>query len=193
MELKDNKADDSENKLYKKRRQRTLILSLFLSVWLEGFCVNAVCTMSDKEWCTHLRRRVYRIQNISPWLRVIVDYSKELSYRPASLCSLAGWYNNPNNPMPESTISPSQGLRIWLCFSSSFFYKCTVSGLGVRSWEREKRLRHRVTTQESSVLPQRYNLLAAAFNDNVLHVVSFLLRIWYTLLDTECTLIAQIN
>ncbi len=131
--------------------------------------------MSDKDWCPHLRRRVYRIQNISPWLRAIVDYSKGLSYRPASLWSLAGRYNNPNNPMPESTKSLSQGLRIWLQYLPQFFNKCTVSGLGVGSWERGKRLRHRVTTtQESSVLPQRYNLLAAAFNNNVLlHVVSF--------------------
>jgi hypothetical protein len=33
-----------------------------------------------------------------------------LSYRPISPCSPAGRYNNP---MPESTISPSKGLRIW--------------------------------------------------------------------------------
>jgi hypothetical protein len=32
-----------------------------------------------------------------------------LSYRPASLCSLASRYASP---MPESTMSPSQGLRI---------------------------------------------------------------------------------
>jgi hypothetical protein len=35
-----------------------------------------------------------------------------LSYRPASLCGLAGRYEHPY--MPESTISPSQGRRIWL-------------------------------------------------------------------------------
>jgi hypothetical protein len=33
-----------------------------------------------------------------------------LLYRPANLCSMAGRYDNP---MPESTISPSQDLRIW--------------------------------------------------------------------------------
>ncbi len=45
---------------------------------------------------------------------VIVNYGIELSYLPANLCSLAGRHDNP---MPESTISPSQGLRIWLLHS----------------------------------------------------------------------------
>jgi len=40
----------------------------------------------------------------------VVDSSIGLSYRPARLHMLAGRYDNP---MPESTISPSQGLRIW--------------------------------------------------------------------------------
>ncbi len=41
----------------------------------------------------------------------IVDSGIGLSYRPARLHRLAGRYDNP---MSESTISPSQGLRIWL-------------------------------------------------------------------------------
>jgi hypothetical protein len=40
----------------------------------------------------------------------VVDSGIRLSLRPASLCSLADRYDNP---MPESTISPSQGLRNW--------------------------------------------------------------------------------
>ncbi len=50
-----------------------------------------------------------RGQILSPWLGDIIDSGMGLSYRPASLCSLAGRYDNP---MSESTISPSQGLRI---------------------------------------------------------------------------------
>ncbi len=41
-----------------------------------------------------------------------MGYSR-LLYRPARRHRLAGRYNNP---MPESTISLSQGLRIWLLF-----------------------------------------------------------------------------
>ncbi len=44
-----------------------------------------------------------RGQNLSPRLGDMVD--------SATLCSLAGRYDNP---LPESTISPSQRLRIWL-------------------------------------------------------------------------------
>ncbi len=40
----------------------------------------------------------------------IVDSGIGLFYRPARLHSLAGRYNNP---MPKSSLSPSQGLRIW--------------------------------------------------------------------------------
>jgi hypothetical protein len=36
----------------------------------------------------------------------IVDFGIGLSYRPASLCSLAGRYDNP---MLESTLSPQSG------------------------------------------------------------------------------------
>jgi len=50
------------------------------------------------------------IRILSPRLGDIVDSGIWLSYRPASLCSLAGQYAIP---MPESTMSPSQGLRIW--------------------------------------------------------------------------------
>jgi hypothetical protein len=46
-------------------------------------------------------------QILSPWLGDIVDSDIRLSYWPASLCCR---YDN----MPEPTISPSQGLRIWL-------------------------------------------------------------------------------
>ncbi len=49
---------------------------------------------------------------VVPDWRVIVDSGMGLlSYRPARLHRLAGRYENP---MPESTISPSQGLRIGL-------------------------------------------------------------------------------
>jgi hypothetical protein len=52
--------------------------------------------------------------------------SRFLTYRvvvPARQpCSLAGRYNNP---MPESTISPSQGLRIWL-LSTYIIVQCTM-------------------------------------------------------------------
>ncbi len=39
-----------------------------------------------------------------------VDFGIGLSYWPLSLGSLAGRYDNP---MPELTLSPSQGLRNW--------------------------------------------------------------------------------
>jgi hypothetical protein len=42
----------------------------------------------------------------SPGLGDIVDYGKGLSYRPASLCSLAGRYDNP---MPELPLYPPSG------------------------------------------------------------------------------------
>ncbi len=45
-----------------------------------------------------------------PDWREKVDSFKELSYRPARLHRLAVRYDNP---MPESTLSPSQGLWIW--------------------------------------------------------------------------------
>jgi hypothetical protein len=41
----------------------------------------------------------------------LVDSGIVLLYRPTSLCILAGRYDNP---MPESSISPRQGLKIWL-------------------------------------------------------------------------------
>jgi hypothetical protein len=63
-------------------------------------------------------------QILSPWLRNIVDSRIGLSCRPASLCSLAGRYDNP---MPESTISPTQGLRIWLLDSDKFFFWSVTS------------------------------------------------------------------
>ncbi len=44
----------------------------------------------------------------SPWLGDIVDFGIRLSYRPASLCSLAGRHG-----MPVSTFFRSQGLWIW--------------------------------------------------------------------------------
>ncbi len=50
----------------------------------------------------------------SLWLGNIVDSGIELLYRPANLCILVGRYDNP---MPQSTISPSQGLGIWLLLS----------------------------------------------------------------------------
>ncbi len=49
-------------------------------------------------------------QILSSWLGDIVDSSIGLLYRywPASLCSLAGLYDNP---LPESTISPQLGIK----------------------------------------------------------------------------------
>ncbi len=45
-------------------------------------------------------------QILSPWPGDIVDSGIGLSYRSASLCSLAGWYENP---LPESTLSLQSG------------------------------------------------------------------------------------
>ncbi len=45
---------------------------------------------------------------LSPWLGYIVDSGTGLSYQPARLHRLAGRFDSP---MPESTISLSQGLR----------------------------------------------------------------------------------
>jgi hypothetical protein len=44
-----------------------------------------------------------------PDWEVLVDSCIGLSHRPARLHRMAGRYDNP---MPESTISPSEGLRI---------------------------------------------------------------------------------
>ncbi len=69
--------------------------------------------------CLHTHIRVnmqFRGQIHSPWLGDIVNSSIGLSYWPASQCRLAaaGQYDNP---MPELTISPSQGLWIRLQIS----------------------------------------------------------------------------
>ncbi len=53
-----------------------------------------------------LSRRQSCSQIPSPWIGDIVNSGKGLSYRPASLGSLVGWYDNP---MPESTLSPQSG------------------------------------------------------------------------------------
>jgi len=50
-------------------------------------------------------------QILSPWRGDIDDSGIGLSYRSVRLDRLAG---RCDNPMQESTISPSQGLRIWL-------------------------------------------------------------------------------
>ncbi len=47
----------------------------------------------------------------SLWLGDIADFGIGLLYRPARLHRLAGGYDNY---LPDSTLSPSQGLRIWL-------------------------------------------------------------------------------
>jgi hypothetical protein len=47
-------------------------------------------------------------QILSPWLGDIVDSGIGMLYRPASLCSLAGRYDNP---LSESTISPQSGTK----------------------------------------------------------------------------------
>ncbi len=59
----------------------------------------------------------------SPWMGDIVDSGIGLSYRPTSLRSLAGRYNNP---LPESTLSPSQGLWIWLLVCAQLYLRETV-------------------------------------------------------------------
>ncbi len=69
---------------------------------------------------------VFSSQIHSPWRGDKVDSGKGLSYRPANLCSHAGRYDNP---MPESTLSPRQGLWIWLlyaqlCTLTSYFSYC---------------------------------------------------------------------
>ncbi len=51
---------------------------------------------------------------IDPWLGDIVDSDIRLSYRPASLCSLAGRYDNPMSETQSQLYPPIQGLRIWL-------------------------------------------------------------------------------
>jgi hypothetical protein len=66
MELEDNKADDSENKLYKERRQRTLIPSLFFRLVGGFLCECGVHHVRQGLVPPHLQRRIYRIQNISP-------------------------------------------------------------------------------------------------------------------------------
>ncbi len=66
-------------------------------------------------------------QILSPWLGDIVASGIALLYWPASLCSLAGRYDNP---MPESTIYSSKGLRIgyWLtqCVTPLMYEWCFV-------------------------------------------------------------------
>ncbi len=63
--------------------------------------------------CSQIPLLLFQLNSIilSPWLGDIVDSGIGLSYRPAMLHRLEGWYDNP---LPESTISPSQGLRIML-------------------------------------------------------------------------------
>jgi hypothetical protein len=56
----------------------------------------------------------------SPWLEYIFDSGIGLSYRPASLCSLAGRYDNP---VPELTLSPQSGT---MNLSTGFFADFTV-------------------------------------------------------------------
>jgi hypothetical protein len=66
-------------------------------------------------------------QILSPWLEYIADSSIGLSYRPASLCSLSGRYDNA---MPQSAISPRRiwplGIRIRPGFGyATMWYPCT--------------------------------------------------------------------
>ncbi len=67
-------------------------------------------------------RKLSSDPNSSLW-SMSLDSGKGLAYRPVSLCSLAGRYDNP---MPESTmyIPPSQGLRIWLQDSGNTENNC---------------------------------------------------------------------
>ncbi len=68
--------------------------------------------LPDFQFCCHqlTRLHVHIIHNCSqvhsPWLEGIVDSGIGLSYRPASLCSLADRYDNP---LPELTLSPHSG------------------------------------------------------------------------------------
>ncbi len=60
-----------------------------------------ICSISTYyTWC------LSSSQILSPWLRDVVDCGLGLSYRPASLCSLASRYDNPR---PQSALSPQSG------------------------------------------------------------------------------------
>ncbi len=60
-------------------------------------------------------------------------------------CSLAGRYNNP---MPESTISPSQGLRIWL-LPTDIILQCTM--LYMHSLKLTLSLEHKIKRKENGM------------------------------------------
>ncbi len=86
----------------------------------QSFCKLSFRQSSDHEFFWRWSSFGCLIAKIlSPWLGDIVDSGIGLSCRPASLCSLADRYDNP---MPESTISPRQGLRVWLLDSDKFFF-----------------------------------------------------------------------
>jgi len=73
---------------------------------------------------------------LSLWPGYIVDCGIGLSLRPAKLHWLAGRYDNP---MPESTISPSGGLRIWLpCVAGRAYTGRIGGGRRAESYDRKQ-------------------------------------------------------
>jgi hypothetical protein len=85
----------------------------------------------------------------------IVDSGIGLSYRPASLCSLAGRYVNP---MPESTLSHQSGTTN-LATGSGMFYYVTGSDLANHSGFRSgSRCRYDETLKAFLVIIESFDL-----------------------------------
>ncbi len=77
------------------------------------------------KWVLKYRKvNITEDQYHSPWLGDKVDYGLGLSYRPVRLHRLAG---RSDNLMPKSTLSPGEGLWIWLLDAM----KCGGGGGGV--------------------------------------------------------------
>ncbi len=91
-------------RLYRTIYRGLLLSHRYIQIIKEEKCRNA----RNKRFGNYRGNvRVCSSQIHSACLREIVDSCIGLSYQPASLCSLAGRYDNP---MPESAISPSQRL-----------------------------------------------------------------------------------
>ncbi len=105
---------------------RIRIQNLWSSRRVQGYCCTLELRLYSKRYVGHgslcsmeLTLNLPSLQVHSSLLAkfVVPDWGDKvdsdigLSYRPASLCSVAGRYDNT---MPESTISPSQGLWIWV-------------------------------------------------------------------------------
>ncbi len=75
------------------------------TIWVIPNCPSRACTTYSLVPFTIRPPYAARCQIFSPWLHGgdLVDSGIGFSCRPASLCSLAGRYDNP---VPESTISP---------------------------------------------------------------------------------------